>query len=216
GEIRGQIVPPDAGDFDAEAPVVDLASPGATISGTVTLEATASDNLSVVAVRFLANGVNIGSDAAAPYAVDWDTTTVADGDFTLTAEAEDGAGNVGVSAGVDVTVQNGAAVTLTQIQNQVFTPICSGCHTGPTSNTLPSGMNLSTTADSFAALVDVPSIQVPSIDRVEPGEPDNSYLIHKLEGTQSVGDRMPQGGPFLDQDTIDMIRTWITDGAPNN
>ncbi len=216
GEIRGQIVPPDAGDFDAEAPTVQLASPGATISGTVTLEATASDNQGVAEVRFLADGVIIGTDQTAPYAVDWDTTTVADGDFTLTAEAEDVAGNVGESAAVDVTVQNGAAVTLTQIQNQVFSPICSACHSGPTSTTLPSGMNLSTTADSFDALVGVQSIQVPSINRVQPGEPDNSYLIHKLEGTQSVGVRMPQGGPFLDDETIDMIRTWITDGAPNN
>ncbi|MDZ7644329.1 MAG: CHRD domain-containing protein [Woeseiaceae bacterium] len=52
GEIRGQIVPPDAGEFDAQAPTVDLASPGATVSGTVTLEATASDNQGVVEVRF--------------------------------------------------------------------------------------------------------------------------------------------------------------------
>jgi len=77
-------------------------------------------------------------------------------------------------------------------------------------------MDLTSTAASFAALVDVASIQVPALDRVEPGDPDNSYLIHKLEGTQSVGTRMPQGGPFLDQATIDMIRQWIADGAPNN
>ncbi len=216
GEIRGQVVPPDAGDFDAEAPAVQLASPGATLSGTVTLEATATDNQGVAEVRFLANGVIVGTDQVAPYAVDWDTTTVSDGDFALTAEAEDVAGNVGESAVVDVTVQNGAAVTLTQIQNEVFSPICSVCHSGPTSSTLPSGMDLSTTANSFAALVGVASIQAPSIDRVQPGEPDNSYLIDKLEGTQGVGVRMPQGGPYLDQATIDMIRTWITDGAPNN
>ncbi len=54
------------------------------------------------------------------------------------------------------------------------------------------------------------------LDRVEPGDPDNSYLIHKLEGTQAVGDRMPQGGPFLDEETIGDIRQWIADGAPNN
>ncbi|MDZ7644328.1 MAG: hypothetical protein U5K76_09060 [Woeseiaceae bacterium] len=160
--------------------------------------------------------MTVGTVTTSPYTFDWDTTTVTDGDVTLTAEADDAAGNTGSSAGVTVTVQNGAAVTLTQIQTEVFTPICAGCHTGPTSDTLPSGMNLSSTADSHAALVGVPSIQVPSLDRVQPGEPDNSYLIRKLEGTQSVGDRMPQGGPFLEQATIDMIRQWITDGEPNN
>jgi hypothetical protein len=186
------------------------------VDGTVTLEADANDDTGVIEVRFLVDGVVIGSDDTAPYSVDWDTTTVTDGDKTLIAEAEDEAGNVGTSAGIEVTVQNAAMVTLTQIQNEVFTPICSACHTGPTSNILPSGMNLSSTGDSFAALVGVTSIQVSALDRVEPGNPDDSYLIRKLEGTQSVGMRMPQGGPFLDQDTIDTIRQWISDGAPNN
>lgn len=217
GEVRGQIVPPNPVDVgDDQAPTVSLTSPGATVSGTVTLEATASDDTGVIEVRFLVDGVLIDSDASAPYSVDWDTTAVSDGDVTLTAEAEDAAGNVGTSAGVDVTVQNAVAVTLTEIQQQVFTPICSVCHTGPTSGSLPSGMNLSTAADSFAALVGVPSLQVGSLDRVEPNDPDNSYIIQKLEGTAAVGGRMPQGGPFLNQDTVDMIREWIANGAPNN
>jgi hypothetical protein len=216
GEIRGQIVPPDAAEFDDQEPTVELISPGTTVSDTVTLEADASDDQGVIEVRFLADEVLLGSDASAPYSIDWDTTTADDGDVTLTAEAEDLAGNVGVSAEVIVSVENGSGVTLSQIQTQVFTPVCSACHTGPTSNTLPSGMNLTSAADSHAALVGVPSIQVPAMDRVEPGDPDSSYLIHKLEGTQTVGDRMPQGGPFLEQETIDTIRQWISDGAPNN
>jgi len=43
---------------------------------------------------------------------------------------------------------------------------------------------------------------------------DNSYLIHKLEGTSALGTRMPEGGPFLDQATIDVVRLWIDSGAP--
>ena len=62
-------------------------------------------------------------------------------------------------------------------------------------------------------LVGVASVGAPSIDRVVPGDPDSSFLIHKLEGTQSAGDRMPLGGPYLDADTIAIIRQWITDGA---
>jgi hypothetical protein len=216
GAIRGQVEPPDAADFDDQAPTVNLVSPGANVSGNVTLNADASDNQGVVEVRFLANGVLIDSDTTAPYSIDWDTATVANGQVTLTAEAEDDAGNIGVSADVIVTVENAMPVTLTQLQNQIFSPICSGCHSGPTSNNLPSGMNLSSRASSHAALVNVPSLQVGSIDRVEPGDPDNSYLIHKLEGTNAVGSRMPQGGPFLDQPTIDMVRQWISDGAANN
>ena len=216
GEIRGQIEPPNFADFDDLAPSVTLQSPGADVSGVVTLNADATDNVGVTEVRFFADGGQIGSDTTAPYAFDWDSATIADGQVTLTAEAEDAAGNVGVSGDVVVNVMNGSGVTLAQIQQQVFSPICSGCHSGPTSNNLPSGMNLTSTANSFAALVGVASIEVPAVNRVEPGDPDNSYLIHKLEGTQSVGSRMPQGGPFLPQATIDMIRDWITDGAPNN
>ena len=77
-------------------------------------------------------------------------------------------------------------------------------------------MDLGSTADSFAALVGVASLQVPELNRVEPGDPDSSYLIDKLEGTQTVGSRMPQGGPFLDQETIDLIREWISNGAEND
>ncbi|MCH7854342.1 MAG: hypothetical protein IIB76_08415, partial [Proteobacteria bacterium] len=153
-----------------------------------------------------------------PYSIDWDTTAVANGQVTLTAEADDAAGNTGVSANVVVTVDNVAPVTLSQLQAQIFGPTCSvgGCHTGPTSNVLPSGMNLTTAANSFAALVNVTSLQQGGLNRVTPGDPDNSYLIQKLEGTAATGVRMPFGGPFLDQATINMVRQWISDGALNN
>jgi hypothetical protein len=216
GEIRGQIMPPDAANFDNIDPVVTLTSPGSPVSGTVELTATASDNIGIAAVRFLVDGVMIGSDTTAPFAVDWMTTTVSDGDVTLKAEAEDTSGNVGVSPDVVVTVQNATAATLGQIQSQVFGPMCAGCHSGPTSGNLPSGMNLSSATESYAALVNTPSIQVSTLNRVTPNDTANSYLIQKLEGTQAVGGRMPQGGSFLDQPTMDMIKDWINDGAQNN
>ena len=62
-------------------------------------------------------------------------------------------------------------------------------------------------------LVNVPSTEVPSILRVEPGNPDDSYLVQKIEGTAAVGARMPLGGPNLSADEIAAIRQWITDGA---
>ena len=96
-----------------------------------------------------------------------------------------------------------------EIQEAVFTPICTACHAGPAA---PQGLQLDED-NSYAMLVDVPSTEVPSILRVAPGDPDNSYLIQKLEGTASVGDRMPLNQPPLDQADIDVIRQWITDGA---
>jgi len=218
GEIRGQLVESNAAVVDTEDPMISLTSPGATVSDTVSLAADASDDRGVVEVRFLVDGALIGTDATEPYSVDWDTTAVANGQVTLTAEADDEAGNTGSSADVVVTVQNVVVVTLSELQMDIFTPTCSagGCHTGPTSNTLPTGMNLTSTANSFAALVNVASRQVGTLNRVTPGDPDNSYLIQKLEGTAAGGVRMPWGGPFLDQATIDKVRQWIADGALNN
>jgi hypothetical protein len=217
GELRAQIGAPAPPPADTTAPTVTLASPGSTVSGTVALSADANDDQGVVVVRFLEDGVLIASDMTAPYTADWDTTVLGNGAVTLTAEAEDSATNIGVSADVIVTVDNAAAVTFASIQSEVFGPICSGCHTGPTSGNLPSGMDLSSTADSYASLVGVASIQQSALNRVEPADPDASYLIRKLEGGPNITDsRMPQGGPFLEQATIDRIRQWISDGAPNN
>ena len=45
----------------------------------------------------------------------------------------------------------------------------------------------------------------------------NSYIVHKLEGAAGIsGSRMPLGGPFLDQATIDQVKQWIDDGAQDN
>jgi hypothetical protein len=53
--------------------------------------------------------------------------------------------------------------------------------------------------------------------RVAPGDPETSYLVHKLDGRSSiVGSRMPQGGPFLSTTEINAVRAWVTAGAPNN
>jgi hypothetical protein len=99
--------------------------------------------------------------------------------------------------------------TLESIQDNVFTPICITCHAGAAA---PQGLRLEE-GMSHAMLVNVPSVEVPALLRVDPGNPDDSYLIQKIEGTAAVGGRMPLGGPALPQATIDAIRQWITNGA---
>src|SRR5688500_11954272 len=99
--------------------------------------------------------------------------------------------------------------TLESIQENVFSAICTNCHTGAGA---PQGLRLED-GMSHAMLVNVPSTEVPSLLRVEPGNPDDSYLVQKIEGTASVGARMPLGGPNLSAEEIAAIRQWITDGA---
>jgi methionine-rich copper-binding protein CopC len=98
------------------------------------------------------------------------------------------------------------------IQANVFTPICTVCHAGADA---PHGLRLDA-ADSYGLLVGVPSVEVPSVLRVKAGDPDDSYLIQKLEGHAAVGARMPLGGPYLSNDVIAVIRQWITAGAPQS
>ncbi|HEX9852980.1 MAG TPA: hypothetical protein VGA68_08190 [Woeseiaceae bacterium] len=133
-----------------------------------------------------------------------------DGEFTGMFPSGDGTDGGDFFADFEV---QGIQPTLASIQSNVFTPICSNCHSGPVGPNLPAGMDLSSTAASFASLVNVASLEQASILRVAPGDADSSYLIHKLEGTATVGARMPQGGPFLDQATIDALRAWIDQGA---
>ena len=98
---------------DVVRPAVQITSPGsnATLSQTAALSATATDNVGVASVQFMVDNAPIGGPiTAAPYAVSWATSTVADGAHTLTAVARDGAGNTATSAGVPITVKNGAIV----------------------------------------------------------------------------------------------------------
>lgn len=133
-----------------------------------------------------------------------------DGEFAGAFPSGDGAAGGNFEALFEVA---GIQPTLQSIQDNVFTPICAGCHSGAFP-VLPGSMNLTSANASYANLVGVASEQVPALDRVAPNDPDNSYLIRKLENDPSiVGDQMPRFGPFLDQSTIDTIRLWITNGA---
>ena len=102
--------------------------------------------------------------------------------------------------------------TLSAVQSQIFTPKCVGCH-GTVS---PSGSLNLVAGRAYTNLVTVNSSQT-SLVRVVPGKPNDSYLIDKLEGRSGiVGNRMPQGGPFLTAVEVDLIKQWISDGAQNN
>ena len=96
----------------------------------------------------------------------------------------------------------------TQIQ-PIFTGHCISCHSG---SNPPEGLKLDA-QNSFANLVNVSSHEVPSLKRVKPSDPDNSYLVQKIEGTASVGVRMPRGLPPLSSAQISLIRQWISAGA---
>lgn len=95
--------------LDGVAPTATITAPanGASVSGIVNITADASDDIGVERVDFLLDGALLGSDANAPYALAWNSTTATNGAHVLAARAIDLAGNTGVSPQVNVAVSGG-------------------------------------------------------------------------------------------------------------
>jgi hypothetical protein len=98
---------------DTTPPVVTITAPlnNATVAGTITLTATATDPDSPVSfVQFRVDGANVGAQlTSAPYSLSLNTATLSNAAHTLTAVAQDPSGNVGTSGAVTITVSNATA-----------------------------------------------------------------------------------------------------------
>lgn len=94
--------------------------------------------------------------------------------------------------------------------------VFSGCHVGTSPQ---EGLTLSS-GQTFENVVNVASRQLPTMNRVTPNQPDESYLVHKIQGTHldegGSGERMPEARAPLSQAEIDLIRAWIQAGAKSN
>jgi hypothetical protein len=113
--------------------------------------------------------------------------------------------------------------TFSSIQSEIFNKTdasgrlaCTQCH-NPAGAPFTAGLDLTASA-SYANLVGVSSRNKPGAVRVLAGDPENSYIIHKLEGRPDiVGVRMPRGnGPFLTEGQMTVIKRWIALGARND
>jgi hypothetical protein len=105
--------------------------------------------------------------------------------------------------------------TLSSIQSEIFSQRCIGCHSN-VGRVPPMGLVL-TDGNAYANLVGVASVERPALRRVNPGDPETSYLIHKLEGRPGIfGVQMPFQGTPLTSGQIRVIERWIELGAPNN
>ncbi|HEX8027519.1 MAG TPA: hypothetical protein VF491_03610 [Vicinamibacterales bacterium] len=110
--------------------------------------------------------------------------------------------------------------TFSSIQRDIFNapdstgrPGCISCHN--TNGARFNGLSL-IEGVSYPSLVGVGSTGKPGAVRVVPGQPESSYLLKKILGTDIVGDRMPRLGPYLTVGQISIIRRWIELGAKND
>jgi hypothetical protein len=97
-----------------------------------------------------------------------------------------------------------------EIQEKIFTPSCatSGCHSS-------GGVNPVLAGNSYQNIVNKQSSA--GIDYIEPNDPDNSYLIRKILGSDGIsGSRMPLNRSPLSETETDAIINWVEDGAENN
>ena len=120
---------------DTAAPAVSLTAPGngATLSGTVAVTASASDNVGVSRVEFYQDGALLSAGNVSPYSYSWNTSTVANGSHTLSAKAYDAAGNVGQSANLPVTVKNQVADNSAPVVSAFSLPATASSLTVPVS-----------------------------------------------------------------------------------
>lgn len=107
GAVTKSVTVTVASVSDTTPPTVSLTSPlnGATVTrkSTVTLSATAADEMGVTKVEFWVNGALLCTDTAAPYTCAWKVPNAANKTYILQAKASDAAGNLGTSASVSVT-----------------------------------------------------------------------------------------------------------------
>lgn len=124
--------PPGPGD--TISPSISLTSPanGLTVTGAISLAATASDNVGVAKVEFYIDGGLVGTDMTSPYSISWNSAGVNDGPHTAYAKAFDGAGNSANSAEAAISALNSCSVPVSssygRITSMVNVPIA-GQHT---------------------------------------------------------------------------------------
>lgn len=108
------------------------------------------------------------------------------------------------------------AFTFAQVQAQIFTPNCAkaGCHAASAA----SGGLVLEAGRSYSEIVNRPAVGNSSLDLIEPGNPERSYLIKKLRGDPDItGAPMPLDNPgSLTQEQIEGIIGWVLAGAPND
>ncbi len=111
---------------DTTAPTTAITAPanGATVGGSTTVAASASDNVGVVRVEFYLDGALRSTDTSSPYSFSWDTTGSSDGGHSIYSKAYDAAGNVGTSSTVNVTVNNALAAQTAVYDSVLRAPKC--------------------------------------------------------------------------------------------
>jgi len=133
----------------------------------------------------------------------------------LITGSDDGDGDDGGGGGGGGGASGNPNATLAWVQSNVFGGVCSQCHTGAGA---PFGVDWSSSEATCDNLLRA-SGQKPELMEIDPGNPERSYVIWKVEGQGPSGEpielaQMPLANPALTVETIQNMRDWIADGTP--
>lgn len=121
----------------------------------------------------------------------------------------------GTTTSTTPTTSTSSAVSFSQDIQPIFNSNCVVCHQGMMA---PQGLSLEA-GMSYQELVNAGSTQS-SLALIAPGNVEQSYLWHKVNGTQASvggsGARMPYQSAALPASQLSLIRQWIEQGAMNN
>ncbi len=166
------------GSTDSTPPTASASVSGT--AGTISLSATASDNVGVSRVDFVVDGNVVGSDASAPYGLALDSTTLSNGSHSLVARAYDAAGNVGASGSVSFSVSNaGSTLAETESNGSI-----ASANVVSTQTTITGTMGSSTDKDFFK--VSLAAGKKLRVDMVGPATTDYDLYIVNSSGTVLV------------------------------
>ena len=183
---------------DTTSPTVAVTAPaaGTTVTSTVGVSGSATDNVGVAGVQFKVDGGNLGAEVTTPpYAVTWNTTTTADGAHVLTAVARDAAGNMATSAEVTVTVANAVANANPQ-PIDVTSPVISKVSLSVTSSGATIGWTTNEPSDtqmeygltgSYGSLAPLNTALVTSHSQVINGLAPNTWYHFRMRSRDAAG-----------------------------
>ena len=133
--------------------------------------------------------------------------------FVLSATVSDGQGHSTTCYPLKVFSKTSTAPSLMADVEPLLDKFCATCHNSanPQTFSLEAGK-------VYTSVVNVPASYpaCSNLLRVKPGDPDASELIVSMSGTTCLPLEMPPGGPLLTTDQVDLIRSWISQGAANN
>ena len=164
---------------DTTAPTATASESGTT--GTITLSATASDNVGVTKVEFYIDGALVGTDTTSPYSVSYNSANLTNGTHSLVAKAYDAAGNIGSSTAVSFTTSNtSTGTTFNEVESN---------NTRTTANVVGDTVNkivgyMGTTTDNDYFKINIAPGRTATINMTGPTGVDYDLYLYNSSGTQ--------------------------------